>query len=216
MAHNDTENITLLLKQYINPDLYPRLHKLFSLQHKTQHHKTGSHVFRQGDTPNRIGLLISGKVEVSYIDEKGNYVIVEKCGDGFWYGDAAYIDGLPLPYTVTALTDVIEFNLSWAQLKQDPTISHELHQFICHNVVGRLRTMYYKFDSITTKPLEERVIERLGQLQDSNASIIITHDQLALYLSTSRHKISRMMKKLEEENRLIQGYGKVTLLKSDV
>ncbi|MGF1718555.1 Crp/Fnr family transcriptional regulator [Vibrio kyushuensis] len=213
MTNTETANITLLLKQYINPEIYPHLHQLFSLKHQTLLHKTGSQVFRQGDTPNRIGLLISGKVEVSYIDEKGNYVIVEKCGDGFWYGDAAYIDGLPLPYTVTALTDVMELNISWSQLKQDPTVSYELHQFICQNVVARLRTMYYKFDSITTKPLEQRVLERLEQLQDPNNPITITHDQLASYLSTSRHKISRLMKKLETDNVITQGYKKVTLLK---
>lgn len=202
-----------LLKQYIDSKQFPRLYAHF-IEHATQHHyAAGTSVFRQGDIPNKLAILISGQVEVSYIDDIGNYVIVEKCGEGFCYGDAAYIDGNPLPYTAKSLNDVIEIAIAWRHLRNHKELELELSQFISLNLVERLRVMYYKFDTITTKPLQERVIERLQQLQDRHGEVRSTHDELAAYLSVSRHKVSRMMKKLQQDKHLKQGYGKIILFK---
>jgi len=201
-----------LLKQYIDINRYPLLYAHF-IEHATLNYQhTEQPLFRQGDMPNKLAILISGQVEISYIDELGNYVIVEKCGEGFCYGDAAYIDGNPLPYTAKPLTEIIEINLAWTSLQNQPQLELELYKFISQNLVSRLRVMYYKFDTITTKPLQERVIERLQQLQDKQGEVKLTHDDLAFYLSVSRHKVSRMVKKLEADNILKQGYGKIKLL----
>lgn len=201
-----------LLKQYIDSAKFPLLYAHL-IEHGTSHHfHANKPLFRQGDMPNKLAILISGQVEISYIDDVGNYVIVEKCGEGFWYGDAAYIDGNPLPYTAKPLTEIIEISLAWTSLQNQPQLELELYKFISHNLVDRLRVMYYKFDTITTKPLQDRVIERLQQLQDKQGEVKLTHDELAFYLSVSRHKVSRMMKKLEADNILKQGYGKIKLL----
>lgn len=203
-----------LLKQYINPEQFPLLYAHF-IEHATLcRYPANQAIFFQGAIPDKIAVLISGKMEVSYVDEAGNYVIVEKCGAGFWYGDATYIDGNPLPYTATTLTDITEISIAGRHLhdSHELDLTLELYRFISHHLVERLRVMYYKFDTISTKPLQERIIERLQQLQNSQQEVQLTHDELAFYLSISRHKVSRMMKKLEIDKIIKQGYGKVTLL----
>ncbi|RYU70567.1 Crp/Fnr family transcriptional regulator [Aliivibrio finisterrensis] len=196
----------------INANDYPSLYKIFKNTSRRVAMK-GEYLFRQGDVPNQLAVTTSGTLEISYIDEDGNYVIIEKCNEGFWFGDAAFIDGGALPYSALALEDTSFISISHKEINSFPQLQHELFKFISHTVVARLRIMYQKFDSLATKPLEERLVDRLKQLQYKNDDIAISHDDLAYYLGVSRHKVSRAMKRLSTQGVIKQKYKKVLLLK---
>ena len=201
-----------LLNLLINPEIYPGLHKIFDNAPSRVVTK-GDYLFRQGDIPNQLAVTTDGKLEISYIDEDGNYVIIEKCNEGFWFGDAAFVDGGALPYSALALEDTFFISISHNEINSCPQLQHEVFKFISHTVVARLRIMYQKFDSLATKPLEERLVDRLKQLQYKNDDIAISHDDLASYLGVSRHKVSRAMKRLSTQGVIKQKYKKVSLLK---
>lgn len=200
------------LNLLINPDVYPGLYEIFA-QAPIRTIEKGDYLFRQGDIPCQLAVTISGKLEISYIDEDGNYVIIEKCNEGFWFGDAAFIDGEPLPYSALALEGTSFISVSHKEIKSFTKLQTEIFKFISHTVVARLRIMYQKFDSLATKPLEDRIVDRLKQLQYKNDDIAISHDDLASYLGVSRHKVSRAMKRLATQEIIKQKYKKVLLLK---
>ena len=200
------------LDRLINADNYPSLYKIFK-NAPIRVITKGDYLFRQGDIPCQLAVTISGKLEISYINEDGTYVIIEKCNEGFWFGDAAFIDGEALPYSALALEDTSFISISHKEINSLTQLQYEIFKFISHTVVARLRIMYQKFDSLATKPLEDRLIDRLEQLQYKNDDIAISHDDLASYLGVSRHKVSRAMKRLSTQGVIKQKYKKVSLLK---
>lgn len=87
----------------------------------------GEYLFRKGDLPNKLAVTISGQVEVSYIDEQGNYVIIEKCSEDFWFGDATFVDGRALPYSSYVLSNVKVLSVLHTQLRREPDLENETY-----------------------------------------------------------------------------------------
>jgi len=201
----------MLLKQYIDPQKFPLLFDFFYANARTQTYKAGTTLFSQGELTKIIGVIISGEIELSYIDEQGSYVLVERFADGFWYGDGTFVDHQPMAYTATVKSEVRCLLIDEKILASAQAPVDQFYRFICQNLMARLRIMYYKFDGITTLPLEQRIIDRLQQLQDKNGHINITHNELAQYLSVSRYKVTRLMKQLEKQGQLQQHYGKIQM-----
>lgn len=198
------------LDPILEADKYPRLFQQLSESSGAIIPK-GQYLFRQGDIPKQLAVTVSGQLEVSYIDEEGNYVIIEKCSAGFWFGDAAFIDGNALPYTACALSDTRVLGVSHQVIRSQPELENEVYRFVARTVVARLRIMYGKFDSMATRPLNERLLQRLKQLCGDTNLVNISHDDLASYLGVSRHKVSRAMKALDNQGVIKQSYRKVEI-----
>jgi CRP-like cAMP-binding protein len=206
---NDTKSI---LKTLIKVDTYPLLYQALC-NAPSYEIEEGGFLFRQGDIPTKLAVTISGQLEVSYIDEDGNYVIIERCDEGFWFGDAAFIDGKPLPYSTQALSHLKIVSINHSEITKNIELENEVYRFVSHSVVARLRIMYGKFDNMATLPLSERLIDRLKQLSSSEDIVSVSHDDLASYLGISRHKVSRAMKELDNQGVIKQGYKKVEIFR---
>ncbi|PMM40858.1 Crp/Fnr family transcriptional regulator [Vibrio splendidus] len=206
---NDTKSI---LKTLIKVDTYPLLYQALC-NAPSYEIEEGGFLFRQGDIPTKLAVTISGQLEVSYIDEDGNYVIIERCDEGFWFGDAAFIDGNPLPYSTQALSHLKIVSINHSEITKNIELENEVYRFVSHSVVARLRIMYGKFDTMATLPLSERLIDRLKQLSSSEDIVSVSHDDLASYLGISRHKVSRAMKELDNQGVIKQGYKKVEIFR---
>lgn len=206
---NDTKSI---LKTLIKVDTYPLLYQALC-NAPSYEIEEGGFLFRQGDIPAKLAVTISGQLEVSYIDEDGNYVIIERCDEGFWFGDAAFIDGNPLPYSTQALSHLKIVSINHSEITKNIELENEVYRFVSHSVVARLRIMYGKFDNMATLPLSERLIDRLKQLSSSEDIVSVSHDDLASYLGISRHKVSRAMKELDNQGVIKQGYKKVEIFR---
>ena len=206
---NDTKSI---LKTLIKVDTYPLLYQALC-NAPSYEIEEGGFLFRQGDIPTKLAVTISGQLEVSYIDEDGNYVIIERCDEGFWFGDAAFIDGKPLPYSTQALSHLKIVSINHSEITKNIELENEVYRFVSHSVVARLRIMYGKFDNMATLPLSERLIDRLQQLSSSEDIVSVSHDDLASYLGISRHKVSRAMKELDNQGVIKQGYKKVEIFR---
>ncbi|MDN2483076.1 Crp/Fnr family transcriptional regulator [Vibrio agarivorans] len=201
-----------LLNAIIRQDDYPLLNSALLDKGSTKTVKAGQFLFRQGDHPGQLSVVLTGWVEFSYIDLEGNYVIVERTTAGQWYGDGNFVDGQAVPYSALVLNDVTVLSLPHPLIRADKKLEAEVYRLIANNAVARLRIMYRKFDSIATLPIEQRILERLEQLRGASNVIEITHDELASYIGTSRHKVSRAMKRLDNDNKIKQLYKKVEII----
>ena len=63
--------------------------------------------------------------------------------------------------------------------------------------------------------LDERLLNYLSEqsILAGNNTISITHQQIATDMGTAREVISRLLKKLERENKILTGRNQVTILK---
>ncbi|MGF1695675.1 Crp/Fnr family transcriptional regulator [Vibrio lamellibrachiae] len=211
MTHS-IKHYEVLLKQYIDPNEYPEVYQFFYLHAKPKEYQEGEYLFEQGEVTSIIAVMISGEIELSYIDEHGSYVQIEKCHEGFWYGDGTFVDHQPMAYSAQVLSNVKVLYVPESLFLSDNAPIDQFYRFICKNLMSRLRIMYHKFDSITTLPLTERILQRLKALKNEQSEIKITHQELAEFLSVSRYKVSRTVKKMEIDGYLVQKYGLITLL----
>ena len=89
----------------------------------------------------------------------------------------------------------------------------EWFKFIIMNFRKRFDLMIDLLDQVVFKSLDERLLNYLNrekQIQEKS-QIIKTHEQIAQDLGSSRVVISRLLKQLENENKVILGRNSITL-----
>ncbi len=69
-------------------------------------------------------------------------------------------------------------------------------------------------NAVTFKKMDERILDNLNtkSKHQNNPVIAITHEQLANELGTARVVVSRILKQMEDENVVILGRNKITLV----
>ncbi|MEO1624507.1 MAG: Crp/Fnr family transcriptional regulator [Bacteroidota bacterium] len=91
---------------------------------------------------------------------------------------------------------------------------HSWRNFVLDSYSGRLDEMLLAIDNLVFNNMEERLIKYLKDKVWVNKSptLQITHYQIANDLHSSRVVISRLMKKLEKDQKIIQHRNKVEVL----
>lgn len=86
-------------------------------------------------------------------------------------------------------------------------------RFVFDSYDSRLNEMLEAIDSLAFQNLEERLYKYLKDkvLVTGSEQLKITHQQVALDLNSSRVVISRLMKKLENQDQIIQDRNRITL-----
>jgi|KBSMisStaDraftv2_1062788.scaffolds.fasta_scaffold265599_2 CRP-like cAMP-binding protein len=109
----------------------------------------GDVVFRDGDAPDKMYVVVSGEVEIHLRD-----AVIETVAQGRTFGEMALIDGSPRSATVIAKTDseVAAIDKRTFMLLVDEMPYFAL--FVMRNMVDRLRRMNEQWLSIRPAPFQ--------------------------------------------------------------
>ena len=109
----------------------------------------GNVVFRDGDAPDKMYVVVSGEVEIHLRD-----AVIETVAQGRTFGEMALIDGSPRSATVIAKTDseVAAIDKRTFMLLVDEMPYFAL--FVMRNMVDRLRRMNEQWLSIRPAPFQ--------------------------------------------------------------
>ena len=109
----------------------------------------GNVVFRDGDAPDKMYVVVSGEVEIHLRDD-----VIETVPQGGTFGEMALIDGSPRSATVIAKTDseVAAIDKRTFMLLVDEMPYFAL--FVMRNMVDRLRRMNEQWLSIRPAPFQ--------------------------------------------------------------
>jgi CRP/FNR family transcriptional regulator, cyclic AMP receptor protein len=109
----------------------------------------GNVVFRDGDAPDKMYVVVSGEVEIYLRD-----AVIETVPQGGTFGEMALIDGSPRSATVIAKTDseVAAIDKRTFMLLVDEMPYFAL--FVMRNMVDRLRRMNEQWLSIRPAPFQ--------------------------------------------------------------
>jgi len=110
---------------------------------------TGDVIFKDGDAPDKMYVVISGVVEIHLRD-----TVIETVPQGGTFGEMALIDGSPRSATVIAKTDseVAAIDKRTFVLLVDEMPYFAL--FVMRNMVDRLRRMNEQWLSIRPAPFQ--------------------------------------------------------------
>jgi len=179
--------------------------------------KEGDVVMSSGQTVRFMPMLLSGSMKIMRTDEEGNELLL-------YYVDA--YEGCAMTFTCcmqrhpSEIKAVAEEDIELLAIPVDVMDQWMVQYKSWRNYV--MRTMHDRFnellktiDQIAFQKLDERLVRYLKEKQRVTGSSLLnlSHGQIAADLASSRVVISRLLKKLEEDKRLLLYRNQIKLLK---
>lgn len=179
--------------------------------------KAGDVILDIGTIVRTMPIILSGTVKVSRIDEEGRELLLyyvnpnESCAMTF----TCCMQQYPSEVKAVAEEDVdmlavpINFMDEW--LVKYPTWK----SFVMKTIRNRFHEMINVIDQIAFQKLDERLVNYLKEKSKVTGSTLInlSHEQIATELATTRVVISRLLKALENDKKLLLYRNQIKLLR---
>ncbi len=159
-------------------------------------------LFNEGERSDRVVVLLSGQVKVSYYTGDGREVMLAVRGAGDLLGDLSVLDGEPVSASVTALEPVEALSLTAEQFKgyvQDhPRVALVLLEMLSKRLrdADRKRIEFAAYDSVgrVARRLVE-LAERFGEAAGDGLKINVplSQQELAGWVGASREAVSKAL-----------------------
>jgi CRP/FNR family transcriptional regulator, anaerobic regulatory protein len=178
----------------------------------------GETIMRIGSPVRNVPLLVSGIVKVSRVNEEGQEILLyyvkrgETCAMSFtcWMtSKISSIEGVAEEDTVLLAVPgkvVDEWLLKYPSWKK----------FVMTTILDGFTVVIKSIDDIAFKKMDDRLIIYLKEKSKATGSSLInlTHQQIGDELGTNRVVVSRLLKKLENDNKLLLYRNQIKLLRS--
>lgn len=178
--------------------------------------KAGDVILGIGETVRVMPIILSGSVKVSRVDEEGRELLLyyvgsnESCAMTF----TCCMQNVPSEVRAVAEEDVdylavpIRYMDEWMQ--KYPTWK----SFVMNTFLQRFNEMLRAIDQVAFQKLDERLVHYLKEKSKATDSKLInlSHEQIANELATSRVVISRLLKKLENDGKILLYRNQIKLL----
>jgi len=176
----------------------------------------GENILEEAQYIRNIPLVYRGRVRVMRQDDSGRKVLLYyiEPGESCALSLAAGLNHQKsIAYAETDLdTELFSIPIDVLEelMGQFPT----MNEFILKLFHSRFNELIQFIDSVVFKTMDFRLIELLKKKQrKTNTNLLkVTHQQLADELGTAREVISRLLKQLENEKKVINHRGKIELI----
>lgn len=179
--------------------------------------KSGDVMLNIGQTIRAVPLLVSGVIKVSRITDEGQELLLyyvkegESCAMTFnccMLAQTSVIKGAAEEDSVLVCIPV---NLMEEWMVKFPSWK----KYVMTTILGRFTEMIKAIDDVAFKKLDERLIGYLKEKSRVTGSAVLnlTHQQIGDELGTNRVVISRLLKKLEHDKKLLIYNKQIKLLK---
>ena len=194
----------------------PGLIEEISLNSREMTIPEGGVILDAGQMVTVIPVVLSGIIKVSRIDDQGHELLLyyvnssESCAMTF----TCCMQQYPSEIRAVAEEEVhllaipIHFMDQW--LVKYPTWK----SFVMKTIRNRFNELLRSIDQIAFQKLDERLVHYLKDKSKATSSSLInlSHEQIAQELATSRVVVSRLLKKLENEKKLLLYRHQIKLL----
>jgi CRP/FNR family transcriptional regulator len=160
-------------------------------------------------------LLLDGTVRVYQDDENGREMTLYRIspGDVCLMSLNSLIHDRPFRANAKSDTEINIVLFSADDFHKAVKVSDAFRTLIFTSLVDTMCTMVQTFYDTAFEPLDMRLACLLGRLFEraGSDSLDITHQELSQELGTTREVISRLLKKLEQQNCIVLKRGKILL-----
>jgi len=151
-------------------------------------------LFRAGDPPERVYLLLKGRVKIYQVAENGKEIILDVVSKGGVVGDMAIVEDGERTACAAAIDDTVAVTISWEDfshlLQQSPKLGFAMMELMARRLAGMQRT----FMNIVSKPVSARLADTLlNRQEDGVAYLGLTHQELAQTIGTSRETVTALL-----------------------
>lgn len=179
--------------------------------------KSGDTIMDIGQIVRTMPLIISGTVKVSRVDEEGRELLLyyvnsnESCAMTF----TCCMQHQPSEIKAVAEEEVTLIALP-VSVMDDWLIKYpSWKNFVMNTIRNRFNELLKAIDQIAFQNMDQRLIHYLKEKSKATGSTLInlSHEQIAQELATSRVVISRLLKKLENDKKLLLYRNQIKLLR---
>lgn len=179
--------------------------------------KAGEIIVDAGQIIQSIPLVISGVIKVSRVDESGKELLLyyvnasESCAMTF---TCCMDDKQHSEIKAVAEEDVEMIMIPSQYMDEWMTKYPSWKNYVMRNIQTRFDELLKTIDHIAFEKMDERLIHYLKDKAKAHHSPLlnISHHQIADELATSREVVSRLLKKLENDKKLLLYRNQIKLL----
>ena len=169
------------------------------------------------DSPgSEVPIVISGLLKVMRQDANGDEVFLYylEGGETCAMSITCCIEGKKAAYSVLAVEDTSMWMVPMGYLDSWITKYASFRRFVFGSYQMRFEELLSTIDSVVFHNMDERLHKYLLDTKQATGSFEIrkTHEEIARELNTSRVVISRLMKKLEKEDKIEQHRNRIEML----
>jgi CRP/FNR family transcriptional regulator, anaerobic regulatory protein len=178
--------------------------------------KAGALIISPGEKGDEIPFVITGLLKVMRNDELGHEVFLYflEGGETCAMSITCCLEGSPGAFNVVAEEDSILWMIPASEMDSWLVKYKEFRKFVFRSYQVRFDELLTTIDSVVFMHLDDRLYKYLLDMKQASGSYVInkTHEQIAKELSTSRVVISRLLKKLEKEEKIEQYRNRIEVL----
>lgn len=178
--------------------------------------KAGTSLLGVGQIVRAMPIVLSGSISISRTDEEGREILMyyinpdESCAMTF----TCCMEHFPSEIKAVAEDDA-ELLLVPVQLMDQWLVKYPTWKsFVMKTIRDRFNDLLKTIDQVVFQKLDERLVSYLKEKSRATGSTLInlSHEQIATELATSRVVISRLLKRLENDKRVLLYRNQVKLL----
>jgi CRP/FNR family transcriptional regulator len=178
--------------------------------------KGGDTMLNPGQTIRAVPLLLSGTFKVSRVNDEGQEILLyyvkegESCAMTFTCCMMSHFSVIKGTAEEDSELLCVPMDVMEGWMVQYPTWK----RFVMSTILNRFTEILKSIDDIAFKKLDDRLVNYLKEKSKTTGSSVInlTHQQIGDDLGTSRVVVSRLLKKLETDNKLLLYYNQIKLL----
>ena len=205
-------DFVLLFKNIFEPELI----KEFEEKVKLVEAKEGDKIITIGQTVRVIPFLLKGTLKVSRLDDKLNEIFLyylnamEGCAMTF----TCCMQQFPSEVQAVAEEDVTYLTIPISVMDEWIVKYPTWKSFVMRTIRSRFNELMHAIDQLAFQKLDERLVNYLKDKSKLTGSAVLnlSHTEIANDLASSREVISRLLKKLEIDGRLLLYRNQIKLL----
>ena len=191
---------------------------------KTAEYQKNAAIFSEGDPASKIGVVLSGRVQITRTDFYGNRSIMMTIGPGELFGEAfACADVDSLPVGIIAAENSTVMLLDCRRIMKTCSNACEFHNQLIYNLLKIVSmknlALHRKAEITSRRTTREKVLTYLLQQAKLSGSsrFIIPFDRQALadYLEVDRSGLSAVLGSLKKQGIIDFYKNSFSLLKND-
>ncbi|MFY0593099.1 Crp/Fnr family transcriptional regulator [Roseivirga sp.] len=159
-----------------------------------------------GMPANAMPMVITGTLRIMREDEEGNEVFLYylEGGDACAMSISCCMNNLNSQFKAISESETTLWMVPMSMIDGWMAKYSSFRKFVIDSYQDRFDELMHTIDSIAFMNMDERLMKYLLDKKQSQGSFVIekTHEQIAQELNTSRVVISRLLKKLEREDKV--------------
>lgn len=201
------------LKQIFEPELQKEILSEASVVSATE----GQVILDIGQTVRIVPVILRGILKISRVDQEGKELLLyyvnpnESCAMTF----TCCMQQFPSEIKATAETDIEYIAVPIVLMNNWLNAYPGWKAFVMKTIRSRFNELLQTIDQLAFHRLDERLINYLKAKSEKTGSSLLnlSHEQIANELASSREVISRLLKKMENDQKLLLYRNQIKIIK---